>query len=332
MIAGVGDIPFPTQPEQLLPAAVMARLDLLDVLSRKMLSGTMPGERRSKRRGRSVEFDDFRDYSPGDDLRHVDWNIYARLDKLYIKLFREEEDLAVNILIDRSASMDVGTPNKLLYAHQLAMGLAHIGLTNHNRVSIATFAPPRMADEPVLSRLTPLRGRRSVRRVGTFLCDSLRVSRGARPAGSIRPEEAFNEALRGFSQNIGQRGLCLILSDFLAPASIEAGLAAIGARTMAGHTDTWCIQVLSPQELDPASSESQGLSGDVRLSDVESHAAADVTVTPTTIDAYRRKFEAARQRFKDSCSQKGIAYLMVPTDTSLSELLTQTARQRGLLR
>ena len=332
MIAGISDSPLPTLPEQLLPASVIARLDRLDMLSRKMLSGTMPGERRSKRRGRSVEFDDFRDYSPGDDLRHVDWNIYARLERLFIKLFREEEDLAVNILIDCSASMDVGSPGKLLYTHQLAFGLAHIALSNHDRVSIATFAPPRTPATPVLSRLTPLRGRRSLHRIGTFLCDSLKTSRTARPAGATNPHEAFNEALRSFSLHIGQRGICIVLSDFLTPASIEPGLAALGTRTMAGHTDTWCIQVLSPQELDPAAAQSAGLSGDVRLTDIESLDESPVTITPATIAAYREAFTTARAKFKDACSNKGIAYLMVPTDTSLGDLLTQTARRRGLLR
>src|SRR5262245_45950300 len=109
-----------TRSELLLEPAFMARLDQLDLVSRKILAGKMKGERRSKRRGQSVEFADFRNYVVGDDLRFIDWNIYARLDKLFLKLFLEEEDLALYVLIDTSKSMDFGEPNKALYAKQVA--------------------------------------------------------------------------------------------------------------------------------------------------------------------------------------------------------------------
>src|SRR3989475_10370524 len=117
----------------LLDPAFMARLDQLDVMSRKLLAGKLKGERRSKRRGQSVEFADYRNYVVGDDLRFLDWNIYGRLDKLFLKLFLEEEDLHVYLLIDSSASMDFGDPSKLLYAKQIAASLAFIGLLNHDR-------------------------------------------------------------------------------------------------------------------------------------------------------------------------------------------------------
>src|SRR3954467_1415333 len=119
---------------RLLDPTFMARLDQLDVMSRKMLAGKMKGERRSKRRGQSVEFADFRNYVLGDDLRFIDWNIYARLDKLFIKLFLEEEDLALYILIDTSKSSDFGNPNKLDYMKRVAASLGYVGLVNYNRV------------------------------------------------------------------------------------------------------------------------------------------------------------------------------------------------------
>jgi hypothetical protein len=330
MIAGISDSPLPTLPEQLLPASVIARLDRLDMLSRKMLSGTMPGERHSKRRGRSVEFDDFRDYAPGDDLRHVDWNLYARLDRLYLKLFREEEDLAINILVDASASMDLGVPGKLVQSHRLAFALAAAGLMGHNRVSVATFAP-RRPGVPTLSRLAPLRGRRSMRHVGQFLIDSLKASRTDRPAGPTNPDEAFNAAMRTFASSIGRRGVSIILSDFLSPRSIDPGLAAIGARTLAGHTDTWCLQILSPQELDPDAATSQGLHGDVQLTDVESMESAPVTITPETIRGYRERFEQSRAELKAACNGRGMAHVVISTQTPIEALLTDTIRRTGLL-
>src|SRR5436190_22129761 len=124
----------------LLDPTFMARLDQLDVMSRKMLAGKMKGERRSKRRGQSVEFADYRNYTVGDDLRFIDWNIYARLDKLFLKLFLEEEDLALYILIDSSKSADYGTPNKFRYMQRVAAAIAYIGLVNYNRVALCAVS------------------------------------------------------------------------------------------------------------------------------------------------------------------------------------------------
>src|SRR5271154_4271759 len=125
------------RPASLLDSKFMARLDQLDVLSRKMLAGKLKGERRSKRRGQSVEFADYRNYVVGDDLRFIDWNLYARLDRLFLKLFLEEEDLSFYVLIDTSASCDYGEPNKLLYLKRVAAALGYIGLVNYNRVTLA---------------------------------------------------------------------------------------------------------------------------------------------------------------------------------------------------
>ena len=129
-----------SRADLLLDPAFMARLDQLDLVSRKILAGKMKGERRSKRRGQSVEFADYRNYTIGDDLRFIDWNIYARLDKLFLKLFLEEEDLALYVLVDTSASMNYGEPNKALYCKQVAAALAYIGLVNYNRVNVVAMA------------------------------------------------------------------------------------------------------------------------------------------------------------------------------------------------
>ena len=128
------------KPAPLLDPQFMARLDQLDILSRKLLAGKMKGERRSKRRGQSVEFADYRNYTIGDDLRFIDWNIYARLDKLFLKLFMEEEDISLYILVDVSASCDFGNPNKAIYIKKVAAALGYIGLVNYNRVTIAAMA------------------------------------------------------------------------------------------------------------------------------------------------------------------------------------------------
>src|SRR5512132_2587369 len=130
----------------LLAPEFMARLDQLDLISRKLLAGKMKGERRSKRRGQSVEFADYRNYVVGDDLRFIDWNIYARLERLFLKLFLEEEDLALYILLDVSKSCDYGEPNKAFYMKQVAAALGYIGLVNYNRVSISAMSDGIVAE------------------------------------------------------------------------------------------------------------------------------------------------------------------------------------------
>src|SRR6187431_871514 len=140
----------------LLDPSFMARLDQLDVMSRKVLAGKMKGERRSKRRGQSVEFADYRNYSIGDDLRFIDWNIYARLDKLFLKLFLEEEDLSLYILVDVSKSCDYGDPQKANYIKRVAAALGYVGLVNYNRVNILAFA------DGVVSETGGMRGRTKV--------------------------------------------------------------------------------------------------------------------------------------------------------------------------
>src|SRR5579859_8131036 len=152
-----------TPSKSLLDPGFMARLDQLDIMSRKMLAGKMKGERRSKRRGQSVEFADYRNYVVGDDLRFIDWNIYARLERLFLKLFLEEEDLALYILLDVSKSGDFGTPNKAFYMKQVAAALGYIGLVNYNRVTIAAMA------DNIVAETGGLRGRRRVSQMIDFV-------------------------------------------------------------------------------------------------------------------------------------------------------------------
>src|SRR5437867_1500272 len=153
----------PTKNDLLLDPTFMARLDQLDLISRKLLAGKMKGERRSKRRGQSVEFADYRNYVVGDDLRFIDWNIYARLDKLFLKLFLEEEDLSLYVILDVSKSCDYGKPYKALYIKQVAAVLGYIGLVNYNRVTIAAMA------DGIVAETGGLRGRRRVAQMLDFI-------------------------------------------------------------------------------------------------------------------------------------------------------------------
>ncbi|MFG0305272.1 MAG: DUF58 domain-containing protein, partial [Phycisphaerales bacterium JB040] len=196
--------------EDLLDSRLMAQIGRLDVSSRKIFAGKLKGERRSKKRGESVEFADHRPYTIGDDLRHIDWNVFARLDRLFIKLFQEEEDLSLHLVIDASASMDAGQPSKLLFTLRVAMALGYLGLVRRNRVSASVFGLPG-----AVRAFQSSRGRSSVQRLAQFL---LEVAEARHAAGvGEAPRETFGEALRRAAQQPAGGGAIVLLSDFLAP-------------------------------------------------------------------------------------------------------------------
>jgi len=130
----------------------LKEIEKLYIISKKVFAGRMRAERRTKKLGSGVEFAEHREYSPGDDFRYIDWNIYGRMDKLFLRLFEEEEDLHVYILLDVSNSMTMGNPPKYLYAMQIGAALAYIALSNLDRVGVVPFA------ERTLGRLPPTRG------------------------------------------------------------------------------------------------------------------------------------------------------------------------------
>src|SRR6059036_1963639 len=179
-----------TQPQPLLSPDFLTRLEQLELVSRKIFLGRLKGERRSKRKGQSVEFADYRNYVVGDDLRFLDWNLYARLDRLFIRLFMEEEDLHFYVLIDNSLSMDFGAPTKLHYAKQIAAALGFIGLVNLDRVVIEAF------NDRLTQSLPAVRGRRSLFRVLDFL-------QKLEPAGPSN----LKESLRAFSLKSSGKGV-----------------------------------------------------------------------------------------------------------------------------
>jgi len=325
----------PRTLDQLIGPGTAAAIDRLDVFSRKVFSGKLPGERRSKRRGRSVEFDDYREYIPGDDLRHIDWNVLARLDRLFIKLFREEEDLALHLIVDASASMDAGEPNKLVHAHRLAMAMGYIGLVNQNRVSCAVLGHPTMgaAAAPGLVRLAPLRGRRSTQKLADFLLQSLNpeTPMGSRAGVEARPALTMADAMRKLGVS-PIRGIGVLISDMLVPEGFEKTLDLYAASGVPGACDLCVVQLLSPAELDPSLDADRGLRGDLRLTDVESGKVAEVTVSKSLIARYQQRLEAYTQSLRDACFARGIAFFQVSSGTPVETLLAGTLRRGGLLR
>jgi uncharacterized protein (DUF58 family) len=295
----------PATDKPLLDPQFLARLEQLELVSRKIFLGRMKGERRSKKKGQSVEFADYRNYVVGDDLRALDWNLFARLEKLFIRLFMEEEDLHFYVLIDNSLSMDFGNPTKLHYAKQVAAALAFIGLVNMDRVVIEAF------NDRLTQSLPAVRGKRSLWRVLDFL-------QKLAPAG---PSD-MKQAMRTFSLKSSGKGIVIVLSDFMDKGGYEDALRYLVARQM----DIYVIQVLSHEEIEPE------IVGDLKLVDIEDEDVAEVTVSAPLLKRYKQNLAAYRAAMHEFCSRRGVSYLFTSNQVPFDKLVLQYLRQRGLVR
>jgi uncharacterized protein (DUF58 family) len=289
----------------LLDPVFMSRLDTLDVLSRKILQGKLQGERRSKRRGQSVEFADHRPYVAGDDLRFVDWNVYGRLEQLFLKLFLEEQDLTVHIVADASASMSFGEPSKELFIKKLTAALGYVSLVNNNRVTISFIA------DGVTVQLANMRGRNYLDNMAECLlttdCDGL---------------SNFDDACRQLAAGRIGSGVMVVLSDFLFKEGYDSGL----RRLIGRQYDLYAIQVLCPQELSP------DLSGELKLIDIEDADAAEITVSAALSKYYKRNLTAYCNELKDFCTRRGAVYVLANSADSVESLVLNYLRRIRLLR
>lgn len=289
----------------LLDPGFMARLDSLDVLSRKILRGKLHGERRSKRRGQSVEFADHRRYSVGDDLRFVDWNVYGRLNQLFLKLFLEEQDLTVHLLVDVSGSLEYGEPSKEMFVNRLAAALGYVSLVNNNRVTISCFA------DGIRGQVANMRGRNYLPRMAELLS-------GTDSNGRSSFDKACKQAVAG---RIGS-GVMIVLSDFFFKEGYESGL----KRLIGGRYDVYVIQVLAPQELEPE------LAGDLKLVDMEDHDEAEVTIGTALLSYYKRNLSGYCNELKEFCRRRGIAYVLANAKDSVESITLNYLRKIRLLK
>lgn len=289
----------------LLDPQFMARLDGLDLASRRMLRGQTQGQRLSKRRGQSVEFADHRQYTTGDDLRFLDWNIYARLEQLFLKLFLEEQDLTLHILMDVSESTTMGQPSKALFIRKMAAALGYVGVVHHNRVAISAFA------DGVTMQLANQRGRGCISRLAEFL---LTVENGG--------PTAFEKACKQVVQDRIGSGVIVVLSDMLFKEGYEAGLKRLFSR----HYDVYVIQTLSPEERQPT------LNGDLKLVDVEDADTAEVTMSAALLSYYRKTLASYCDQLQQFCTRHGAGYVLAGSDASAERLTLNTLRKSGLLR
>ena len=289
----------------LLPPALLGQLERLELVSRKIFRGRMKGERRSKRKGQSVEFADFRNYVPGDDLRFIDWNLYARLDKMFLKLFLEEEDLHFYTLIDASGSMNFGEPTKLHYAKQLAASLAFIGLVRADRVKVESLGTsPKKPGQA-------LRGRGTVWRLIEYL-------EGLESGENI----SLAEGVKNFAIRNSGKGILVLITDLMDKEGYEKALRFLVAQQM----DVYVIHVLSPEELNPE------IQGDLKLVDSEDDDIAEITVSRPLLDKYKRTLATFIDGAREFCNRRGLNYLMTSTETPVDKLVGSYLRTRGLIR
>jgi uncharacterized protein (DUF58 family) len=287
---------------ELLSTDFLTQLERLSLLSRRSFRGRVKGERRSPRKGISVEFSDYRPYGVGDDLRYVDWNVYARLDRLYLKLFVDEEDLCLHLLVDASASMGFGEPSKLDYSARLAGALGFVGLVGLERVGVG-IVRDRMAEG-----FNPARGRSQAIPLMEFL-------------GRLRPGGAtsLNDGLAAYALRSREAGLAVLVSDLMDPGGYERGLKALLERRFDVHV----VHVLSADEMNPS------FGGDLRLLDAETDEERDLTLDAEALRGYHERLRTFLDRTEQFCRGNEITYHRVVTETPVEEFMLR--QLKGLL-
>lgn len=288
----------------LLTSEMMSKLERMELVSRKIFRGRMKGERRSKRKGQSVEFADFRNYSSGDDLRFIDWNLYARLDRLYLKLFLEEEDLHFYAILDDSLSMGFGEPSKLFVGKQIAACLSYIGLCRGDRVSVSGFAS---AGTPVV-----LRGKSNAARLIASLDGIECQQQGIE----------MQDAIKRFCLRNSGKGIAVVISDLMSKTGYESALRMLVARGM----DVFLVHILSPEELEPK------LVGDLKLVDCEDGDVRELSVSAPILQRYQQALNAFVEQAKTFCNRMSITYVPARSDRAADQLVNEYLRARGLVR
>jgi len=275
--------------------------------SARMSAGLLRANRASKRVGAGLEFADHRDYAAGDDLRYLDWNLYGRLGRLALRLFQEEEDLLVEVLVDASASMGVGNPPKLDLALQIGAALAYVGLANLDRVALSPLG------DDAAPALPPARGKGAILPILRFL-DGVRAGGRVGLAAAVR---AFLSRRRR-----RRRGLAIVISDFYDPAGHRAALDLLRHHRL----EVVAIQVSAPQELAPE------VHGDVELRDIETGESRELTVSPSVLAAYRRRHQTLLRDLEGYCRERAIPCYTVVSDQPFDAAVLRMFRAGGLLR
>jgi uncharacterized protein (DUF58 family) len=292
-----------TTTPPLLEPSFLRTLDRVALVTRRAMAGDIQGERRSPRRGSSVEFADYRPYAPGDDFRQIDWKLYGRMERFFLKLFVAEEELTVHLLLDASASMDWGEPNKLLFARRAAAAFGYVALSGLDRVTVSAFGGNGAG-------LRAVRGKRGALALFDFL--------QRMPVGGAMP---LADACRRYAQSTPNAGPMLLCSDLMDPGWSDA-LGALATRPF----EVTVLHTLAPQELRPE------LDGDFRLLDSEGGQPVEISADADMLRRYEAGLRSWQDEVERRCSGLGMLYLPVDTGQPVEDFVLSTLRQRGVLR
>jgi uncharacterized protein (DUF58 family) len=305
--------------ERLFTEDFLRRLERLALIARRASAGQTQGERRSPKRGQSVEFADFRPYVAGDDFRRIDWNAYARLERFFIKLLVEEEDLTVHILLDTSRSMDWGEPNKLWYAARVAGALGYIALAGLDRVTLSAIGDAQGI--PDGGYFSPHRGKRQALPLFQFL-ETVVEKQKNRPGRPVDPLQALRDYANNRAKDGGaQPGSLILISDMENDGWIE-GLRALASRRF----EITLIHVLAPEEVNPE------ISGDLKLIDSEDSSEVEITADYDLLSRYKTGLQEWQENLHRFCSARGILYIPLQTSLPLDDLLFAWLERQGVLR
>lgn len=281
------------------------KLDYLALVSKRVFAGRMRAERRTKKTGSGVEFADHRDYQPGDDFRYLDWNVYQRFDRLLLRLFEEEEDLAIYFIVDASSSMGFGDGRKLRYAKRVAAALAYVGLANLDRVSIVSTT------DKVLSRMPATRGKARIFKVFRFLKEL-----------KAEGHTDLEDALKTFVAQNKRRGLVVLASDLYDPQGFERGINVLRYNKF----DPFVVHVVDEEESRPK------LAGDVLVYDCETGDEREVTVTARVLERFKAAYDEYLSDIDRFCTSKQVPYIRADVNTPFDELILRVFRRGGFLR
>jgi len=283
----------------------LKKLEYLSLISQRVFRGSLLAQRRTMQRGTGVEFADHRAYTPGDDFRHLDWNVFARHDQLLLKRFQEEEDLHVYFLLDASKSMALGTPAKFDYARQITAALAYIALADLDRISVTAYAGDIVADFPLT------RGKARILPLLDFL-------ERLQPQGTVTD---LSRVATGFVHRTQRRGLAIIVSDLYDPSGYQRGIDLLRHRMYEPHL----IQIHDPKEANPE------FLGDLELEDVENLSTRKVTVSERSLRRYREVYQQFHSDLTKYCRTYGLACTKTPTTVPFDTLILNMMRRAGAL-
>lgn len=298
---------------------LLARLRRLTLLSNRAISQGLAGEHRSKRRGSSPEFADFKSYSQGDDFRRIDWNIYSRLGELFVRLSEVTTELTVHMLLDTSGSMqwsgDPGRVTKFTYARRVAGSLGYVGLWHFDRLTITPFAT--QLEQP----FGPSHGRSNIAPMLKFLTD-------LRAYG----ETSVAESIERYARARKRPGILIVLSDLLSGEPDEMRIALQLLRNRGWQTTV--VQIVDPAERDPAGSFPAGAGGQaltIELVDLETNGRLKMTPNRAVLDQYGRAYDAWQRQVETVCETEQIPLVTLQTDWPFETLVLGLLAQRGMV-